>query len=276
MSIKITLNDRTRDCYIATVSLKEVTLQFIDSDLNDVQSFIGTDKITYIKTTEGIAEYEYTDIRFKRNPVNAFNISFTTIDEPKTTIITNEDGTTAESIEYESRDVQLITASLIATDVKDDLAEVRSYIGMLDVIKLSLEEYKRYKIQLSKEQLNTYLENNPLVSPCHNGINGTYTITEAKQLMMTSYYDLYKDSKEIAPGISVLTWNETGGVCEVWQEDEFRLLRLQAGTVSKILVTEQQHYEDRVMKCTSKEEVDSIVLDYESVDDRSWIQLEDK
>ena len=125
----------------------------------------------------------------------------------------------------------------------------------------TLEWAKQQKISLSKTKLAEFLLNNPLQSTAHGGVMGTYSVTEEKQNLMLLNYSTYQIQK--AAGLNaILTWNQTGEECEVWEEAEFLQLILEAQRYVKPLVSKQQSIEKMIINAKSLVEVDSIEIDY--------------
>lgn len=120
---------------------------------------------------------------------------------------------------------------------------------------------KKTKIALSKSKLAEFLEQNPIVSTAHGGIAGTYSVTEEKQQLMALNYTTYQIKK--AAGIeSVLTWNETGKECEIWEEAEFVQLIIEIEAYVKPRVSAQQSYEQQIQAATTLKEVDAVEIIY--------------
>ena len=127
-----------------------------------------------------------------------------------------------------------------------------------------LEQNKRNKVLTSKEMLKTYLEDYPIVSTAHNGVAGRYSVTNEKQTLMMSQYMTYKIEKEMNPDAK-LTWNETGKSCEEWTEQEFLQLILEIKAYVYPLVSYQQLLEEQIDSCATQEQLDEIVINYNSV-----------
>lgn len=123
---------------------------------------------------------------------------------------------------------------------------------------------KSNKIALSKTMLAAFLENNPLNSNAHNGIEGIYSVTSDKQTLMMSQYMTYQIEKAVNPNAK-LTWNEAGKACEEWTEEEFLQLILEIKTYVYPLVSYQQKIEEQITNCSTQEELDEIVINYQSI-----------
>lgn len=131
-----------------------------------------------------------------------------------------------------------------------------------------LQQNKKNKINLSKLMLADFLENNPIHSTAHNGIDGIYCVTSDKQSLMTSQYMTYQIEKTINPDAK-LTWNETGKSCEDWTEEEFLRLVLEIKAYVSPLVSYQQHIEEKIYSCNNQEELDQILIDYVNISEQS-------
>lgn len=123
----------------------------------------------------------------------------------------------------------------------------------------SLEAHKKYLIDKSKKDLETYLETYPLASTAHGGIEGIYSVTLEKQNMMTSNYLSWKLETQINPN-AILTWNETGKKYEEWTEEEFLQLVLEIKNYVKPKIEMQQSYEEMINNATSKDEINNITF----------------
>lgn len=135
------------------------------------------------------------------------------------------------------------------------------YVPTEEEIAEQLQYAKDDKILQSKYMLSEYLDANPLVSKCHNGIEGKYNVNSEKQSLMANNYLTYTIAKQFDPSAK-LTWNETGKECEEWTEQEYLQLLLEASAYVKPLVSKQQKYEVEINACTTIEEVEAIEIDY--------------
>ena len=125
----------------------------------------------------------------------------------------------------------------------------------------TLEWAKKKKVELSKSMLATFLEQNPIVSTAHGGVEGTYSVTEDKQQLMALNYNTYQIKK--AAGLEAeLTWNETGEECEVWTEAEYVQLIIEIEAYVKPLVSKQQTFEKQIQSATTLKEVDAVGIVY--------------
>ena len=155
--------------------------------------------------------------------------------------------------------------SLAITDLADQVANISKKLNTnIDYNLISLPEYKKYRINQSKEALAGYLEEHPLLSSAHNNVAAYYSVTKEKQDLMTQQYLSYQIAKAVDPEHAVLTYNATGEVCEVWQETEFLQLIMEVKAYVYPLVSYQQTVEKVIMDCNTKDEVSDIIIDYSS------------
>lgn len=150
----------------------------------------------------------------------------------------------------------------VDTDESDEEDKEEETYEPTDEQKKAMFEFnKTILISQSKYILEDFLSSNPLVSSCHNGKEGKYTVTSEKQSLMANNYLTYTVAKKFDSSAK-LTWNETGKECEEWTEEEFLQLILEASAYVKPLVSKQQKYEVLINACTTQAELDSIVIDY--------------
>lgn len=144
-----------------------------------------------------------------------------------------------------------------------EYVEPEPYVPTEEELQIMFENNKTSKITQSKTLLAKYLEEHPLVSDCHGGIEATYTVTSEKQTLMASNYLTYTIAKESGVENPILTWNAAGCECEVWSEEEYITLVLQVSEYVKPLVSLQQSYEVQINACTTQEELDAITIVYD-------------
>ena len=144
------------------------------------------------------------------------------------------------------------------------IPEPEPYIPTEEEKEEIFRQNKSLKISESKYMLEAYLMANPLVSVCHGGKEGKYSVTVEKQSLMANNYLTYTIEKQ-AGGNAKLTWNETGKECEEWTESEYIQLLLEASAYVKPLVSRQQKYEVLINECATQEQLDQIVIDYTNI-----------
>lgn len=138
---------------------------------------------------------------------------------------------------------------------------VDPYVPTEEEILLQLETAKKVKITESKSSLKTYLEMYQFSSDCHNNTLAKYSITEEKQVLMATEYINYQVGKTNNEE-TVLKWNETGKVSEIWTETEFTQLMVEIKNFVAPLVVKQQKYEEQIKSVTTMEGLNQIVIFY--------------
>lgn len=124
-----------------------------------------------------------------------------------------------------------------------------------------LQDNKNERIKQSKEDLSSYLENNPL--QWTDGLY--YNITFEKQQQLTS--------KIMAATLALqtqkeydLTWNSTGDICKEWTLEELTNLAFAIDSRVTKLVSYQQEKEIEIQNCETQQQLDAIVIDYSEVE----------
>ena len=158
-----------------------------------------------------------------------------------------------------------IQVSVSVPDLVDQVETISQQLNTnINLETISIDDYKKYKINLSKKYLADYLENHPLQSSAHNQTEAYYSVTKEKQDLMTQQYLSYQIAKAIDPENAVLTYNATGEVCEPWNEAEFIQLIIEVKAYVYPLISYQQTVEKMIMDCETKEEVSNVIIDYNS------------
>ena len=126
--------------------------------------------------------------------------------------------------------------------------------------ELDLESIKAERITQSKANLDTYLLEHPL-----QWTDGKYyAITAEKQNQLTSKIMAATMAQTMSTDYT-LTWNSTGEVCKEWTLQELSALAFAIDTRVTALVTYQQTKEVEMRNAESIEELNAIVVDYDSV-----------
>lgn len=129
-----------------------------------------------------------------------------------------------------------------------------------------LSNLKASKIEYSKELLEYYLKNNPLVTNIR-GEEETFAITKEKQNLLTTAYTTYQLEKQLT-GSATLTWNSTGNVCKEITEEQMGVLVLRIKEIVNPLISYQQIIEKTIYDCSNYTEVEAIEIDFKSADPR--------
>ena len=116
------------------------------------------------------------------------------------------------------------------------------------------------RIAQSKEDLAAYLESHPIT-----WTDGEqYSITAEKQAQLTSKIMAATMAQTLSQPYT-LTWNSTGQVCREWTLQDLSALAFAIDARVTALVSYQQTQEVAMRNAASREELDAIVVDYESV-----------
>lgn len=140
------------------------------------------------------------------------------------------------------------------------MEEYKEIVGALPTTA-DLASIKSAKVIESKEALEIYLIENPMT-----WVDGNqYNVTAEKQSLLTSQLALYQTA--VAAGQPYeLKWNTTGGKCTIWEYENLVALALAIGQYVQPLVSYQQTKEVEIMACKTVEEIDSIVVNYETME----------
>lgn len=159
---------------------------------------------------------------------------------------------------YSSDEIPMFLSSFNTVDynVKVKTNTEGKSVVVLAVPK-SLEDVKSEKIQYSKEALAEWLENNPI-----QFTDGKYySVTEEKQALLNGNLASYERATKA--GIDYpLKWNSTGNECTEWLYEDLVALSLIIAAFVAPKVSMQQSYEIQIKACTTIEELDRIVIDY--------------
>lgn len=116
------------------------------------------------------------------------------------------------------------------------------------------------RIAQSKADLATYLETHPI-----SWTDGEqYSITAEKQAQLTSKIMAATMAQTLSQPYT-LTWNSTGQVCREWTLQDLSALAFAIDARVTALVSYQQTQEVAMRNAADREELDAIVVDYDSV-----------
>jgi len=125
----------------------------------------------------------------------------------------------------------------------------------------ALNNAKQEKIILSKIELSTYLTNNPLLF----SDGKYYSITQEKQNLLNNAIAIYQLKAQVGLTDIELKWNSTGDECAVWTIENLSMLALSIASYVEPLISHQQSLELKIKNCTTKIELDAVVIDYETI-----------
>ena len=141
----------------------------------------------------------------------------------------------------------------------DDIAKQFGAVVLIDGDKIGdvygLKSERLSRISKSKADLSDYLEAHPLLWT--DGEYYSITAEKQNQLMGTlAAAEIDKQPPE---------WNSSGGVCKAWAFEDLSALAVAIKDRVKSLVKYQQTQEVAMRNATTIEELDAIVVDYDSV-----------
>lgn len=129
---------------------------------------------------------------------------------------------------------------------------------------IDLEPIKLEKIAKTKEDLATYLFNNPIFSTCHYADGAYYAVTSEKQVQLTQLLTSYILDAQLGI-VTELHWNSTGNMCEAYTFEELTQLRREMFAFVLPLVSLQQYIEILIKSATTLLELQTIdtTINYE-------------
>ena len=137
------------------------------------------------------------------------------------------------------------------------LDDIDSLKVLYEIKPLDLKPIKLEKILQTKEDLATYLFNNPIFSTCHYPDGAYYAVTSEKQAQLTQLLTSYMLDSQM--GIATeLHWNSTGNMCEVYTFEELTQLRREMFNFVLPLVSLQQYIEIMIKNATTTTEINAI------------------
>lgn len=125
---------------------------------------------------------------------------------------------------------------------------------------IPLDTLKAEKILQSKADLAAYLESHPILWT--DGLE--YSITAEKQSQLMGKLMAATMAKS-AGNTYDLTWNSTGEVCKSWELADLTALAFAIDARVTALVSYQQRQEVAMRNAATQEELEAIVVDYDSV-----------
>ena len=126
------------------------------------------------------------------------------------------------------------------------------------IVLNDIDDFKNYKIQQSKIILSEWLEDNPMLYT-----DGKYySVTAEKQSLLNGNLASYERAKAINVEYP-LKWNSTGSECTPWDYTDLLALSLTIAGYVAPKVSKQQEIELQIKACTTVEEVNEIVINYD-------------
>ena len=123
---------------------------------------------------------------------------------------------------------------------------------------IDLDTLKADKMEMSKRILAEWLESNPMLYT-----DGKYySVTAEKQSLLNGNLASYERAKAINVEYP-LKWNSTGSECTPWNYTDLLTLSLTIAGYVAPKVSKQQEIELQIKACTTVEEVNEIVINYD-------------
>ena len=134
--------------------------------------------------------------------------------------------------------------------------------NIVDIDTLTLDEYKAYKIGLSKAALGKYLEENPITSEAHAGIPERYSVTADKQTYLAMMIQITTMANENNIAYTP-SWNAVGKACTYdWTLAELQRLALEIESMVRPLISAQQYMENAINEATTVAAVSAINISF--------------
>lgn len=123
---------------------------------------------------------------------------------------------------------------------------------------IDLDTLKADKIEMSKMMLAEWLEDNPMLYT-----DGKYySVTAEKQSLLNGNLASYERAKTVGVEYG-LKWNSTGSECVSWDYTDLLTLSLTIAGYVAPKVSKQQEIELQIKACTTVDEVNEIVINYD-------------
>lgn len=178
------------------------------------------------------------------------------------------DGETLEVNDYIIIPEGKTTSDYNEIKIEEEDNKQKDTTDSINIENKTLDEIKQNLILLSKENLQKYLDNNPLFSKAHDPNGEYYTVDEDHQNRLNANLSTYELAVKM--GVTpILTWNATGKSCEVWTIEQLAKLALEMKSYVAPLISMQQHMEEDIQNASTKEDVLKINVKFndESIND---------
>lgn len=134
-----------------------------------------------------------------------------------------------------------------------------------DYTTLSLDDAKKFRIEESKVALATYLDEHPITSTCHAGIEGQYSITSEKQNFLQAMISITmlaeQNGVEYQP-----SWNKVGESCTYdWTLAELQQLAIEIEATVRPLVSHQQALEKEILAVKTMKALQAVDIAYDAI-----------
>ena len=144
--------------------------------------------------------------------------------------------------------------------LNDDGTKIIDVVATEPVVTAEeIEAHKTKRIQESKILLAKWLNDNPILYT-----DGKYySVTEEKQALLNGNLASYERAKSVSIEYP-LKWNSTGEGCTDWSYNDLMTLSLNIAAYVAPKVAIQQNIELDIKACETMDEIDAVVIDYDS------------
>lgn len=172
--------------------------------------------------------------------------------------------TLARPVDYQKAIEEVKAAQ---AETSKQVTEVQSQLTTLttdpDPSKMELNGAIEYLAQQSKNELSAYLEEHPITSNVHGGVDAKYSITREKQNMLTSMILMTQMATQAGLEYQP-SWNATNEPCTYdWTVDELQQLAVQIEATVRPLISLQQTIESNIRKATTVEDAIAAAVRFE-------------
>ncbi len=149
--------------------------------------------------------------------------------------------------------------------IKSLQAELLKLTTPVDPSQMDLDELKEYQIAQSKKNFSEYLEQNPVKSTCHGGVEAQYTCTLEKQTLLNNAIAMVEIHAAMGDTGYKPSWNNHNGECTYdWTKEELVALALDIEAFVHPLLSQQQAMESQIRAASTKEEVNAVRITFPS------------
>lgn len=132
-----------------------------------------------------------------------------------------------------------------------------------DPSQMDLETLKEYLVGKSKENLETFLFQNPITSSCHQNTEAEYSVTFEKQTQLNNAIALCTIHEQLGDSYTP-SWNSHNGQCTYdWTKTELVQLAIEIEAFVKPYISKQQSMESQIRNASTKEEAQAVSITFE-------------
>lgn len=259
-------------------------VKFIDKDFNDVKGFFGSSTIQYIDILDedkNIVEHKdlggmrRTTVSIEQGIIikNENKLISEAYDETIEVVVDqDEDGNDIMEEQIVHHDavydiiskeipVEFIIVILERPSFEEQINELRTQTGIVDITTLDINGWKNYKQEENKKAFAEFLNDSYVeFNEKH------YGVTEEDQTEMSLNYMQYNISKQ-AGLPSTLEWHAKKEKCVSFTESDFLQLSLIVKSFVYPYMNLMQEIKEQIYACKSIDEVKKIKIEYSTLDE---------